>query len=74
MPHPSDPDHHDSHYEDMAGKLIEFRHERRSLPTLTMRDDGPSNAFWAGPGPMPEALRAAGLIDPTEDDDDDDLP
>lgn len=36
-----------------------------------VRDDGPTNAFWAGPGPMPDALRRAGLIDPHEDDDDD---
>jgi hypothetical protein len=67
MPYPYGPDHPNHHYDDMSGKLIEFTHDGI---TLRMRDDGLTNAFWAGPGPMPEALRRAGLIDPAEDDDD----
>jgi hypothetical protein len=67
MPYPYGSEHPDHHYEDMAGKLIEFTHDGIALH---MRDDGPTNAFWTGPGPMPEALRRAGLVDMSEGESD----
>lgn len=49
-------------YVDVHGRMIELTSDGFAT---SMRDDGPTNAFWAGPpGTMPKALRDVGLIDP----------
>ncbi len=64
MPHPYGPEHH---HVDIDGTLFEFTHQNG---VLSMRNDGPTHASWCGPGPMPEWARQAGLIDFSEDSDD----
>jgi hypothetical protein len=57
----------ESHVE-VEGRTYRLDETAMGLPLV--KDDGPTNPFWAGPGPMPEAFRAAGWIDPMEETDD----
>lgn len=58
----------ESHVE-VGGRTFMLDETRVDYPLV--EDDGPTNAFWAGPGPMPEAFRRAGLIDFHEESDND---
>ncbi len=65
--------HPDGHLIDMAGRFLEVIFDSDG-GAIALRDDGPVGpVFWYGkPGSFTEPMRAAGWVDMTEEDPDDD--